>query len=190
MYIRTRLTLLFLLLLVLVLAALSVTVYQLTRSNLLGGIDQDVRHQAAIIRAATRPCMSQTRLCAPALDVFNSPDVFLQVQDPRGDVLASSGNLGKHILPLMRDAIAADQVKEVPVGNMPLFVYSQPVIVDHQLLGYVIVAQSPQTIYLALHQLENFLLLGVIVTSALALLVVWLVVRRAMQPLEQLASSA
>lgn len=41
-----------------------------------------------------------------------------------------------------------------------------------------------------MHQLENFLLLGVIVTSALAILVVWLLVRRAMHPLEQLASTA
>lgn len=123
MYIRTGLTLWFLLILMLVLAAFSVTIYQLTRKNLLDGINQDVRHQATIILAATHLCIEKAKLCTPQLDVFNSPDVFLQVQDPRGSVLASSGNLGKHTLPLMRDAIAADHMKEVPVGNMPLFVY-------------------------------------------------------------------
>ena len=89
MYIRTRLTLWFLLILVLVLAAFSVTIYQLTDRNLLGGIEQDVRHQATIIRATIHPCVGTATLCVPELDVFNSPDVFLQVQDPHGTVLAS-----------------------------------------------------------------------------------------------------
>lgn len=190
MYIRTRLTLWFLLILVLVLAAFSVTIYQLTDRNLLGGIEQDVRHQATIIRATIHPCVGTATLCVPELDVFNSPDVFLQVQDPHGTVLASSGNLGNRTLPLIHDAIASDRVKEVRVGNIPLFVYGQPVMVNHQLRGYIIVAQSPMTIYLALHQLEYFLFLGFIVTVILTILVVWLLVRQAMHPLEHLASTA
>jgi signal transduction histidine kinase len=190
MYIRNRLTLWFLLILALMLAAFSVTIYQLTKSNLLGWINQDVRHQAAVLRATIHPCMGTTTLCVPELDVFNSPDIFLQVQDPHGTVLASSGNLGRRTLPLMRDAIAADQVKEVPVGNMPLFVYGQPVMMNHQLLGYIIVAQSPQTVYVALYQLNRLFYLGVIVAFGLAGLSVWLLVRRAMFPLEQLAAAA
>jgi two-component system, OmpR family, sensor kinase len=190
MSIRTRLTLCFLLILTLMLTAFSVTIYQLTRTNLLGWIDQDVRHQATIIRATIHLCPGTVTLCVPELDVFNSPDSFLQVQDLQGKVLARSGNLGNRMLPLMFDAISANQVKEVQVGATPLFVYGQPVMINHQLMGYIIVAQSPQTIYLALHQLDHFLFFGVIVALGLAGLTVWLLVRQSMLPLEHLASTA
>jgi two-component system, OmpR family, sensor kinase len=190
MYIRTRLTLWFLFILALMLATFSATIYQLTRSNLLGWVNQDVRHQAAVLHATIHLCPASTTLCVPQLDVFNAPDIYLQVQDPRGTILASSGNLGKHTLPLMRDAIAADQVKEVSVGTMPLFVYGQPVVINHQLLGYIIAARSPQTVYVALRQLNQLFYLGVVVAFGLAGLAVWLLVRRAMLPLEYLASTA
>jgi two-component system, OmpR family, sensor kinase len=190
MYIRTRLTLWFLLILALMLAAFSLTIYQLTRSNLLGWVKQDVRHQATLLRATIHPCPGAATLCVPPLDVFHSPEIYLQVQDPQGTVLASSGNLGKHRLPLMPAAIAADQVKEVSVDAMPLFVYGQPVVINHQLLGYLIVARSPQTIYYALTQLNHLFYLWVIVAFGLAGLAVWLLVRQAMRPLERLAATA
>src|SRR5260370_8638040 len=190
MYIRTRLTLWFLLILALMLAAFSLTIYQLTRSNLLGWVEQDVRHQATLLRATIHPCPGAATLCVPPLDVFHSPEIYLQVQDPQGTVLASSGNLGKHRLPLMPAAIAADQVKEVPVDAMPLFVYCQPVVINHQLLGYLIVARSPQTIYYALTQLNHLFYLGVIVAFGLAGLAGWLLARQAMRPLEPPAPAA
>src|SRR6266851_7340103 len=125
MYIRTRLTLWFLLVVLLLLAAFSVTIFQLTKSNLLAMIDQDVRHQAAILQAAIHQCPGSATLCVPLLDIFKSPDTFLQVQDQYGTILARSGNLGKWRLPLMPAAIAANQVQEVPVEHTSLFVYGQ-----------------------------------------------------------------
>ena len=115
MYIRTRLTLWVLLIVLVLLATFSVTIYQLTKRDLLAEIDQDVRHQAAILQAAVHPCPGAATLCVPPLDVFKSPDTFLQVQDQHGNILARSGNLGKWRLPLLPAAIAADQVKELPV---------------------------------------------------------------------------
>jgi two-component system, OmpR family, sensor kinase len=190
MYIRTRLTLWFLLIVLLLLAAFSVTIYQLTKRNLLAMIDQDVRHQAAILRAAIHPCPGTATLCVPPLDVFNSPDTFLQVQDQHGNILARSGNLGKWRLPLLPAAIAADQVQELPVEKTPLFVYGQPVVINHRILGYIIVAHSPQAIYLALNQLVDLLYPGVIIALGLSALVIWLLVRQAMRPLESLATTA
>jgi two-component system OmpR family sensor kinase len=190
MYIRTRLTLWFLLIVLVLLAAFSVTIYQLTKSNLLAMIDQDVRHQAAILQAAIHQCPGTATLCPPQLDVFTSPDTFLQVQDQHGNILARSGNLGKWRLPLLPAAIAADQVQELPVEKTPLFVYGQPVVINHRLLGYIIVAHSPQAIYLALNQLVDLLYPGVIVALGLAALVIWLLVSQAMHPLESLATTA
>jgi signal transduction histidine kinase len=190
MYIRTRLALWFMLILSVVLTAFSVTIYQLTKSNLLTEIDTDVRQRAAMLSLATHPYSQETTLRVPRLDVFASPDIYLQVLDQSGRVLASSGNLGNRTLPLMRVAIAADQVREARVGSTLLFVYGRAVIAHNQLLGYVLVARSPHTIYFALGSLLHILIPGVIVALALAGLAIWLLVRQAMRPLERLATTA
>ena len=190
MYIRTRLALWFLLILSLVLMAFSATIYQLTKSNLLNEIDTDVRQRAAMLSLATHPYPQETTMHVPKLDVFASPDIYLQVLDQHGSVLASSGNLGSRTLPLMRDAIAADQVREARVGSTLLFVYGRAVLVHHQLLGYVLVARSPHTIYFALGSLLHLLIPGVIIAVVLAGLAIWLLVRQAMRPLGQLATTA
>src|SRR5258708_32190656 len=99
MYIRTRLTLWFLLILALMLAAFSLTIYQLTRSNLLGWVKQDVRHQATLLRATIHPCPGAATLCVPPLDVFHSPEIYRQGNDPRGPGLAVRANFGERPLP-------------------------------------------------------------------------------------------
>ncbi len=190
MYIRTRLALWFMLILSVVLTAFSVTIYQLTKNNLLTEIDTDVRQRAAMLNIATHPYPQETTIRVPKLDVFASPDIYLQVLDRRGRVLASSGNLGNRTLPLMRDAIAADQVREARVGRTLLFVYGRAVIVHHKLLGYVLVACSPQRIYFALGSLLHILIPGVIIALVLAGIAIWLLVRQAMHPLEHLAATA
>ncbi len=190
MYIRTRLTLWFLLILTLVLAAFSITIYQLTRNNILLQIDKDLRHRATIIAAAAQPGLGETTLSLPKLDVFTSPDTYLQILDQNEKVLASSDNLGNHALPFLRDAITSDQVREVRVGSLPLLVYGQAVQVAHQIRGYVLVARSVSAIYQALSSLNGILYPVVAITLILAGLVSWLLVRRAMRPLEQLATTA
>ncbi len=191
MYIRTRLAIWFILILSVVLMVFSMVIYQLTKSNLLAEVDRDVRQRAAMLNAATHPYPGETTLRVPKkLDVFTSPDVYLQVLDVHGEVLASSGNLGNRTLPQMWDAITADKVSEVRVGSTPLFVYGQAILVNKQIVGYVLVARSPQTIYFALSSLLHILIPGVIATVVLAGLAIWLLVRQAMRPLERLATTA
>src|SRR5438874_6848046 len=98
MYIRTRLALWFMLILSVVLTVFSVTIYQLTKSNLLTEIDTDVRQRAAMLHLATHPYPQEITMHVPKLDVFASPDIYLQVLDQRGRVLASSGKLGNRAL--------------------------------------------------------------------------------------------
>jgi two-component system OmpR family sensor kinase len=190
MYIRTRLALWFLLIMALVLAAFSMAVYQVTRSSLLAQIDVDVRQRAAMLNSAISNYSHKTALRVPKLDVFQAPDIYLQVVDQQGTVLASSGNLGSHRLPLLRNAVAANQVQEVFVGPLKLFLYGQPIRIKNQVVGYVLVARAPQTIYQALNQLSRILLPGTIIALCLAGLAIWLLVRQAMRPLERLATTA
>lgn len=192
MDIRTRLTAWFLLIVLVLLAVFSMTIFQLTKNNLLALIDQDVRHQADILQATIHPCPGPgpIKLCVPALDVFYSPDTFLQVQDQHGTILAKSGNLGKWKLPFLPAAIASDQVEEVPVKQVSLFVYGQQIVRNHLLLGCIIVAHSPQSIYTALNQLKSILYPGFGIALALAAPTIWLLVWRAIYPLQNLVATA
>ena len=135
MYIRTRLTLWFLFLLILLLTVFSLTVYQLIQSYLIEWLDKDVHQQASSVQARIHLCPGQIRLCIPPLDVFHSPDLYLQVRSQNGAVLASSGNLENHMLPIFHDAPAMGQMKEVSVDTMLLVVYCQPVIINHTMQG-------------------------------------------------------
>src|SRR5690349_5499908 len=110
MYIRTRLALWFILIMVVVLGAFSVAIYQLTHNNLLSEIEWDVRQRAEAIATSATPAPGQSNLNMPKLDLFATPDTYLQVTDPSGSVLSSSANLNNRTLPLQRDAIQADQV--------------------------------------------------------------------------------
>lgn len=77
MYLRTRLALWFMLILSVVLTSFSVTIYQLTKNNLLTEIDTDVRQRAAMLTLATHPYPQETSMRVPKLDVFASPDIYL-----------------------------------------------------------------------------------------------------------------
>ncbi len=190
MYIRTRLALWFMLIIVVVLAAFSVAIYQLTHNNLLMEIQWDVQQRAAAIVKSATPGDSQTGLIVPKLDVFSTPDTYLQIYGPDGTVISSSVNLNSRTLPLMKDAIRAGQVKEIQVDGVPLYIYGEAVRQGSQLLGYVVVGRSVRTIYLALNRLQGFLYPSAAITLVLTGLLVWFLVWRAMRPLEKLAATA
>jgi two-component system, OmpR family, sensor kinase len=190
MYIRTRLTLWFLFILTLLLVVFSITIYQLTHSYLITWLDQDVHEQATSVQISVHLCPGQTKLCVPPLDVFHAPDLYLQVRGQNGGVLASSGNLENHVLPIFYNVPATGQMKEVSVDTMPLVVYCQPVIINHKLQGYALAAHAPGTVYYALGQLKHLLVLGVIEALMFVGIIVWLLIRQAMRPLESLAITA
>jgi two-component system OmpR family sensor kinase len=182
--IRTRLAAWFVLIVAALLATFSLTVYQLTRHSLLGEIERDVRQRAAAVAAADRA----GALRPAELDAFTAPDVFVQKLNTGGAVVAGSANLGGRRLPFSPTAVRADQVQEVRVGGLPLFLYGRPLQDGGRVRGYVLVARSPQAIYLALGRLRRVLYPGA--ALALAGAAGWLLVRRAMRPLARLDRTA
>ena len=187
--IRTRLALSFVLIMAAVLGAFSYSVYHLTLDSLRQQMEQDVRQHAALI-AAAEPNFIQT---APSLintDPFSGPDLFVQVLDPNGRVLDQSSNLGGHTLPFLPAAIKAGQINEVSVGGKPVFVGGRAVRTDGQLLGYVLVGESPSSIYVAIHRLGAILSVGVPIAVVLAGVVGWLLIWLSMRPLGRLSSAA
>jgi two-component system OmpR family sensor kinase len=172
--IRLRLAVMFTLLVGGILVLTGVTTYQLLRQGLLDEIERDVARRATMFAA--------TAQAAYDVDVFGAPDVFLQVVDSDGRVVAASGNLGARELP----APDANGVVEVHVGERPLFLSTAP-LPDG---GRVVVARSPVTTYGALRELRRLLTgvvaVALVVTGGLA----WLFARTALRPIDVVVRAA
>ncbi len=176
--IRVRLAAVFTLLVAVILVAVGVATYQLLRQSLLDEIERDVARRATSFRLADpQPPYD--------LDVFGAPDVFLQVVDGGGSVVARSGNLGERVLPLP-DAARRGQVVEVHVAGRPLLLTAAPLDADR----HVVVARSPVTTYRALRTLRT-LLAGVITGAVLiTALASWLYARAALRPIDRVVEAA
>ncbi len=143
MYLRARLAIFFALLMGTLLALAGVATYKLMRIGLLAEIERDVARRAAAF--AARPPGPPYQL-----DVFAEPDIFLQVVTRDGWPIASSGNLGRRILPLTPSSRRGNVV-EARVNGRPLYLTAAALGSDR----YMIVARSPRTIYGALRRLRR-----------------------------------
>jgi two-component system OmpR family sensor kinase len=175
---RVRLAAVFTLLVAGILVLVGIATYQLLRQSLLDEIERDVARRASMFQAT-----------APAppydLDVFGAPDVFLQVVDTDGMVVARSGNLGSRTLPLAGGA-SSGNVVEVHVAERPLFLTAAPLDGNR----YVIVARSPVTTYGALNTLRNLLTAVVAAAVAVTAVASWLYARAALRPVERVVEAA
>jgi two-component system, OmpR family, sensor kinase len=187
-YIRTRLAAWFILIVVVVLATFSVAVYQLTRYNSLGEVQRDVRQRATLLAAAA--AANHGEVPAQALDTEGAPDVFAQIVDASGTVQRSSASLAGRRLPFSAATVGTGQVQEVRLGEVPLYVSGRRLLADGRVRGYVLVARSPRSVYLALSRLRRVLYPGTALALALAGGAGWLLTRRAMRPLEHLDRTA
>ena len=179
-YIRTRLAAWFILIVAVVLATFSVAVYQLTRYNSLGEVQRDVHQRATLLAAAA--AANHGEVPAQALDTEGAPDVFAQIVDASGTVQRSSASLAGRRLPLSAATVGAGQVQEVRLGEVPLYVSGRRLLADGRVRGYVLVARSPRSVYLALSRLRRVLYPGTALALALAGGAGWLLTRRAMRP--------
>lgn len=189
MSIRVRLALSFTLIVALVLAILSVAVYQLTHDSLLSELHRDVGERASELAATAGPAALAGSQQTRTLDVFSQLDVYCQVVDARGGLVASSTNLVGLRLPFAPSPSAELQREQV-VGKIPLVVDQKPVEIDGRLAGYVIVGRSPAVIYQALGRLRGLLYPGAAVALLFAGLAGWFLVRRAVRPLERVGNAA
>ena len=125
------------------------------------------------------------------LDAFSTHESYLQYQNPQGVPFASSSNMGGMVLPLsqLRPAIAADRVDVLTFHSTSFFMYGHAVVTRGQIQGYIIGAYTV-TDHDTLSLVFTLLYTGGGVTLLVIALLVWLLVRRMLRPLEQLAISA
>lgn len=141
------------------------------------------------VALAQEPGLSPT-LVQSQLNAFSSSEIFLQYQDRQGKPIASSTNLGRNVFPLapLRPAIAAGRFASLTIDRTPFLLYGQAIVVKGQVQGYIIAASanagdSESWIFTLMYS-------GVCVMLTLVAVLVWLLVRQTLRPLEQLAESA
>src|SRR5437763_17077226 len=100
---------------VVMVALVGITTYHLLRSSMLTEIRHDVTQKASLFAATP----------APDLDMFASPDTYLQVDTALGQAVQRSANLGGRRLPLT-PAIRRGQAAQATVTHKPLFAAAHP----------------------------------------------------------------
>ena len=189
--IRTRLALLIILILASGLLAFIVTTLTIAQHLLNNSNEkrlmQDVTSLAAALATDATPDPVTVR---NQLSAFSSSEIFLQYQDQQGGVIASSANVEGAPLPFaqMQPAIANGQFTQTTVDRKSFVIYGQAIVVQGQVRGYVIAAyavdgETETLIFTLMYS-------GVCIMLTLTALLVWLLVRRMLRPLEQLAHSA
>ncbi len=199
MPIRIRLTLWYIGLLGAILLLFCASLYFVLDFSLRHQVDQTLQDRAQqVITAIQKQTVfdfSTGNLFLPEVNVFSSPATFIQVIQPDGRLVSASDNLGGQHIPLDADILAANlrgesTFKTVTIDNMPLRIYSTPIIFGHQVLGAVEVGQSLMHIETTLRYVLVFLTTGAISAVVLAALVGVFLARTALRPIEKISQTA
>jgi signal transduction histidine kinase len=175
MSLRLRTAIGFTVLAAVVVALVGVTTYDLLRSSMLTEIRRDVTQKASLF--ASTP--------APDLDMFASPDTYLQVDTARGRAVQRSANLGGRTLPLTA-AMRRGEAVQTTVTRKSLFAAARGMPRGR----YVIVAQTPATLYVALDELQRLLYIVGAAAIVLSAILGWFLAHAITRPLERVANAA
>ncbi len=189
--IRTRLTLWIIAILLVGLLAFIITTlliaYQLLDNLNQKRLQQSVSSLSVIL--AQEPSLNTAQMQSQ-LDAFNTTGISLQYQDQQGKPIVSSTNMGRRVFPLaqVRPALASGHLGFISIDHTSFYFYGRAIIVKGQLQGYLIAARtvgddSESLIFTLMYS-------GVFVMLTVIALLVWLLVRQTLHPLERLADSA
>ncbi len=159
-----------------------------------GNVVADV--SAATSGELTASEVSRLQLDPDPFQEFAAPGVYVQVLATDGRVLRGSRNLPIGGLPFDRDALAAarggrQSIDSVPVGGGErVRLLAVPVYRDDSLVAVVHVGQSLHQVDTVLRGLVRLLIVGGVVSLLGAIAATWLIVRRALLPLERIAATA
>jgi two-component system OmpR family sensor kinase len=222
--VRARLTIWYSAVLAVSLAAFGLLVYVVLARELNADIDRSLATRAEQVqrplrfRAALADLQRRER---PLLfDIFRTPEVYIQVIDENGRVLARSPNLGNQELPVPPEELAKARTQRgafstitLPTpqdgtaeaaGMLParlgelqpapptrlIRVYTVPILVDDRPAAYVQVGRSLEGVQKTLDNLRNVFLLTGLLAVGVAGGVGWLLAGAGLRPVVQLAHAA
>jgi two-component system, OmpR family, sensor kinase len=145
---------------------------------------------ALSVALAQEPGLSPP-LVQSQLNAFSSSEIYLQYQNQQGKPIASSTTLGRTVFPLthLQSAIAAGRFASFTINRTSCVLYGQAIVVNGRVQGYVIGA-SATTDSDSESLIFTLMYSGVFVMLTLVAVLVWLLVRQTLRPLERLADSA
>ena len=205
MSLRTRLALLQAAVLAAGLALLGALLVAALEGTLVREVDQVLAARAASIADDLRALaanglagaeLDQVRLDPSQDEEFAAPGVYVEVVGPDGTVVKASRSLAAGGLPGAAPALTDARVGRprletlgVPGGER-LRVLTTPVVEDGRLVAAVRVGESLHQVDVVLRRLVGLLLTAGAVVLAVAVAATWLLVGRALAPLEQVALAA
>ncbi|MDS1030179.1 ATP-binding protein [Bacillota bacterium LX-D] len=135
------------------------------------------------------------KVILPDIDVFASPDVYVQVVDRYGRNIARSSNLGGQFLPIDLQTITSAGRKELSFKtysykNVRLRIYNQPIFLDAELVGILQVARTLNSSVQTLTNLRLILLTCLTLAIMAAASAGWFLARSALRPIEKVTEEA
>lgn len=199
MSIRTRLTLWYSSVFGVTMILFGLILYYTLFANLIQEVDQSLAQKADQVLDSTQIIESffipYKELILPNVDVFATPDTFLQILDNKGRIRARSDNLGTRTLPLSRETVSLARkgsgfYETVAVSGSKIRLYNVPLIADGHFIGILQVGRSLAQVETTLSRLRFLLIVGIIITLFAAASVGSLLARAALRPIDKVTKTA
>ena len=198
MHLRTKLTLLYTGMLGLVLVIITVLLLFATSHTLYKEVDQSIAAKGnSLVNSiiVNDRGFSLRELVLPNVNVFATPDTYLQIMDSRGRVISRSNSLGEQYLPLseytLQKALLGESFYEtVLAGGQQIRVYIVPLMIDGQLGGLLQVGRTLSTVHVLINRLRFYIAMVGSVSLFLSAILGFLLARAALSPLEKISNTA
>ena len=166
MSLRLKLTFLYSGFLALTLLFFGALVYFIMQHNLTAETDRAIAEIARDVVRSTRIVENNIfplrQVVLPNMDVFASPNTYIQVLERNGNVAVQSGNLAGQSMPLSEDTLRqAARGKEfyetVMAGSQSIRIYNRPLVYNNQLVGVLQVGRTMGPVEATLGRLRMLL---------------------------------
>ena len=201
MSIRWRLTLWFTLILCAIMVLSGTVFYALLQGHLVNEVDSNLRVYSARVHGTLHSDQipqpldfSVIHSSLPIIDEFASPGMYLQIVDGNGDVVTKSDNLGEQELPVDQSLLNRGLEGNVAIGTVAsgsgsVRIMASPLYLNDQIL-LLEVAESTKYLDTTMSEVRWSLLAAVSVALVLAGVSGWVIVRRALSPVERVTMAA
>ncbi len=198
MSLRFRLTVWFTAILAVALVLFAFLVYALLYRELYTDVDASVQskaHDAALsVRYEKGVLTAPTRIRVPESQ-FRAPTLYTEIRNIDGVAIWRSDTLQGSDLPLSSESLATarggDPVLETVIqAGQSVRLYTAPILVNGNLVGYVQVGRNLADIDVALQQLRLWLLVSIAFALAAAGGGGWLLSQAALRPIDQVGNAA
>ena len=199
MSLRLKLTFLYSGFLALTLLFFGALVYFIMQHNLTAETDRAIAEIARDVVRSTRIVENNIfplrQVVLPNMDVFASPNTYIQVLERNGNVAVQSGNLAGQSMPLSEDTLRqAARGKEfyetVMAGSQSIRIYNRPLVYNNQLVGVLQVGRTMGPVEATLGRLRMLLFLGSGVTLILTSTLGWIMAGQALRPIGRMTEAA